>query len=201
MANVSRRSEENGTMSPAQRDPAGWDPFRLMRELLVWDPFRAAGAFSPSFEMTEREDAYELRADLPGLKEEDVEISLHGDRLTISGHREQEHTETRGQVHTSERSFGSFSRTFTLPAGADREQIDAEMENGVLNHTQGRTLANADTTLTLTRDTLNKIMLKETTLKDAVGSGAIKVQGNEAKLEELMSYLDNFEFWFPIVTP
>ena len=62
-------------------------------------------------------------------------------------------------------------------------------------------LANADTTLTLTRDTLNKIMLKQTTLKDAVGSGAIKVKGNEGKLEELMSYMDNFEFWFPIVTP
>lgn len=76
-----------------------------------------------------------------------------------------------------------------------------EMENGVLNHTQGRVLANADTTLTLTRDTLNKIMLKQTTLKDAVGSGAIKVKGNEGKLEELMSYMDNFEFWFPIVTP
>jgi alkyl sulfatase BDS1-like metallo-beta-lactamase superfamily hydrolase len=44
-------------------------------------------------------------------------------------------------------------------------------------------------------------MLKETTLQAAVGSGAIKVRGNEAKLEELMSYMDNFEFWFPIVTP
>jgi alkyl sulfatase BDS1-like metallo-beta-lactamase superfamily hydrolase len=82
-----------------------------------------------------------------------------------------------------------------------KKKYALEMENGVLNHTAGRTLKNADTSLTLTRDTLNKIMLKETTLKDAVGSGAIKVQGNEAKLEELMSYLDSFEFWFPIVTP
>ncbi len=82
-----------------------------------------------------------------------------------------------------------------------KKKYALEMENGVLNHTEGRTLNSADTSLTLTRDTLNKIMLKETTLKDAVGSGAIKVQGNEAKLEELMSYLDNFEFWFPIVTP
>lgn len=82
-----------------------------------------------------------------------------------------------------------------------KQKYALEMENGVLNHTQGRVLANADTSLTLTRDTINRIMLKQTTLKDAVGSGAIKVQGNEGKLEELMSYMDNFEFWFPIVTP
>jgi HSP20 family protein len=125
-------------MSPPQRDPALWNPFRMMRELLGWDPFRVpaggpwAGGFSPRFEMTENEDGFELRADLPGVKEEDIEISLHGDILTISGHREQEHTETRGQIHASERSFGSFSRSFTLPAGADREQIEAEIENGVL---------------------------------------------------------------------
>ena len=71
----------------------------------------------------------------------------------------------------------------------------------MLNHTEGRQLANADASVSLTRDTLNKVMLKETTLKDAMGSGAIKVKGNEAKLDELMSYMDNFDFWFNIVTP
>ena len=75
------------------------------------------------------------------------------------------------------------------------------MSNGVLNHTEGRVLKSPDASLTLTRDTLYKIMLKETTLKDAVGTGAIKVQGDEAKLEELVSYLDDFDFWFNIVTP
>lgn len=82
-----------------------------------------------------------------------------------------------------------------------KKKYALEMENGVLNHTEGRVLKNADTSLTLSRDTLNKIMLKETTLKDSVSSGSIKVQGNEGKLEELMSYLDSFDFWFPIVTP
>jgi len=62
-------------------------------------------------------------------------------------------------------------------------------------------LNNADTSLTLTRDTINKILLKETTLKDEVTSGAVKVQGDQGKLDELVSYLDNFDFWFPIVTP
>ena len=62
-------------------------------------------------------------------------------------------------------------------------------------------LKSPDTSLILTRDTLNKIMHKQTTLKDAMSSGKVKVQGNEGKLEVLMSYLDSFEFWFPIVTP
>ena len=138
MANLTHRNEENGKTSPTQRDPAVWDPFRLVREMLGWDPLRApavgpwTSGFAPSFEMTESEDAYELRADLPGVKEEDIEISLRGNQLTIAGHREKEHSETHAQVHTSERSFGSFSRSFTLPAGTDREHIDAELENGVL---------------------------------------------------------------------
>lgn len=142
MANLTRRNEENGEASPAQGDPAAWDPFRLMREMLRWDPFRGppavgpwTGGFAPSFEMTESEDAYVLKADLPGVKEEDVEISLTGNRLTISGHREQEHVEARGHTHTSERSFGRFTRTFTLPTGTDPEHIDAAMESGVLSLT------------------------------------------------------------------
>jgi HSP20 family protein len=141
MANLTRRNEENGQLSSAQREQTGWDPFRLMREMLGWDPFNVAavspwiGAFAPSFEMTEKEDAYVLRADLPGVKEEDVEIYLAGNRLTISGHREQERSEERGQTHTSERSFGSFTRSFTLPTGADPEHINAEIDNGVLSVT------------------------------------------------------------------
>ncbi|WP_323614489.1 alkyl sulfatase C-terminal domain-containing protein [Pseudomonas putida] len=48
---------------------------------------------------------------------------------------------------------------------------------------------------------MNKLVLKETTFKDAVGAGDVKVEGAEGKPEELMSYMDNFDFWFPIVTP
>jgi HSP20 family protein len=141
MANLVRRNEENGEGSAAQRDETAWDPFRLMREMIRWDPFRLpavgpwTGGFAPRFELTESGDAYVLRADLPGVKEEDVEIFLTGNRLTISGHREQEHGETRGHTHTSERSFGSFTRSFTLPTGTDPEHIDAEMDNGVLSLT------------------------------------------------------------------
>ncbi|MOA67969.1 hypothetical protein D3C78_1953730 [compost metagenome] len=75
------------------------------------------------------------------------------------------------------------------------------MVHGVLNHTQGMQAKDADAKVTLTRDTLNKIVLKETSLKDALAAGDIKVEGAQDKLDELVSYLDNFDFWFNIVTP
>ena len=82
-----------------------------------------------------------------------------------------------------------------------KQKYTLEMVNGVLNHTEGAQAKDADATITLTRDTLNKLMLKQTTLKDAEGSGELKVQGDQGKLDELMSYMDNFDFWFNIVTP
>lgn len=82
-----------------------------------------------------------------------------------------------------------------------KQKYSVEMENGVLNHTEGVAAKDADATISLTRDTLNKIVLKETTLKDALASGDIKEEGTKGKLEELVSYMDNFDFWFNIVTP
>lgn len=76
-----------------------------------------------------------------------------------------------------------------------------EMENGVLNHTKGVRDPQADATVTLSRGTLNKIILQEVKLDDAIQSKEVKVNGNADKLTELVSYLDNFEFWFNIVTP
>lgn len=76
-----------------------------------------------------------------------------------------------------------------------------ELENGVLNHTANMKGDKVDATVTLTRDTLNNIILQQTKLDDAIASGAVKVNGDQAKLHELVSYLDNFEFWFNIVTP
>lgn len=76
-----------------------------------------------------------------------------------------------------------------------------EMENGVLNHTKGVRDPQADATVTLSRGMLNKIILQEVKLDDAIQSKEVKVNGNADKLTELVSYLDNFEFWFNIVTP
>jgi alkyl sulfatase BDS1-like metallo-beta-lactamase superfamily hydrolase len=76
-----------------------------------------------------------------------------------------------------------------------------ELENGVLNHTADRQADDADATVTLTRVTLNDIILQETKLADALSVGDVKVSGDQTKLEELVSYLDTFQFWFNIVTP
>ncbi|MFO1152599.1 MAG: alkyl sulfatase dimerization domain-containing protein [Rhodospirillales bacterium] len=83
----------------------------------------------------------------------------------------------------------------------DAGKYVVEMENGVLNHTADRQADKADATVTLSRDTLNKIILKQTKLVDAVSSGDVKISGNKAKLDELVSNLDTFDFWFNIVTP
>jgi len=82
-----------------------------------------------------------------------------------------------------------------------KQEYVLEMVNSVLNHTEGMQAKDADATITLTRDTLDNLMLKQTTLKDAANSGELKIEGDESKLEELMSYMDNFDFWFNIVTP
>ena len=123
---------------------AEWDPFRAMRDLLRWDPFREMApafptaptwepaTFTPSFDVTENKDGYVFKADLPGIKTEDIEIATTGNRLQISGKRDYEHETKNDTVYTYERQYGSFSRTFTLPDGADLEHAKSELKDGVL---------------------------------------------------------------------
>jgi HSP20 family protein len=121
--------------------PAGaiWEPFRVMREVLHWDPLREvdatfgnSAAFAPSFDVKETKDAYVFRADLPGVKQEHLEISLTGNRLSVSGHREQDKRAESERYYAAERSYGSFSRSFTLPDGTDGDNVSADLKNGVL---------------------------------------------------------------------
>ncbi|MRS14919.1 MBL fold metallo-hydrolase [Enterobacteriaceae bacterium RIT691] len=76
-----------------------------------------------------------------------------------------------------------------------------ELENGVLNHSANTQAADADATISMSRDTLNRIILKQETVQNAKANGDMKITGNAAKLDEMMSYMDKFEFWFNIVTP
>ena len=136
MANLIRRNQSEAAPSSA----SVWDPFRAMRDVLRWDPFRELeaatggdyGLFAPSFDVKENKDGYVFRADLPGVREEDLDISLTGNRLTISGKREQEKHEQGDTYYASERSYGSFSRAFTLPDGTDGENVKADLKDGVL---------------------------------------------------------------------
>jgi alkyl sulfatase BDS1-like metallo-beta-lactamase superfamily hydrolase len=82
-----------------------------------------------------------------------------------------------------------------------KEKYMLEMVNGVLNHTPSYQANDADATLKLSRETLNKIVLKDATLESAITKGDVKITGSEKKLDEMLSYLDSFDFWFNIVTP
>ncbi len=76
-----------------------------------------------------------IRAELPGVKQDDVDITLHNNVLTISGERKAEQEEERGGYHVRERRYGTFSRSLALPEGLDESKIHARYENGVLEVT------------------------------------------------------------------
>lgn len=86
----------------------------------------------PAMDLVERDDAYVLRADLPGLTEEDVHIELEDSVLTVSGRRSLEQERKGEGYYRVERAFGEFSRSLTLPEGINPEAIRANFENGVL---------------------------------------------------------------------
>lgn len=118
-----------------------WDPMRAMREMLKWDPFREMApnlaafegtAFNPDFDVTENKDSFLFKADLPGMKKEDIEITTTGNRLQISGKRDNEQETKTDTVYTYERQYGSFVRSFTLPDGVDVEHAKSELKDGVL---------------------------------------------------------------------
>jgi HSP20 family protein len=87
---------------------------------------------APSLDLSETEDAIELRMDLPGIRPEEIQIELSGNRLSISGERKEEEEEKGRTYHRIERREGKFSRSIDLPCPVDEDQIDARYESGVL---------------------------------------------------------------------
>jgi HSP20 family protein len=88
--------------------------------------------WTPAMDLAETEDAFVLRADLPGVSQEDVQIELEDTVLTVSGERKSDH-EAKGEgFYRVERAFGAFSRSLTLPKGVDPEAIAAQFTDGVL---------------------------------------------------------------------
>lgn len=96
---------------------------------------------------------------------------------------------------------GTAEIVLNFDFGKSGGQYKVELGNGVLNHTAGTQADKADATINLSRDSLNKLILAQVTLDDAIKSGEIKIDGNADKLKELMNYLDKFKFWFNIVEP
>jgi len=146
--------EVKKTAAPAQA-PEAWRSFRTEMDRL-FDRFAGGfgfplltrmfdggnGAFETSFSMaapavdiTEDEAGYKLTAELPGMAEKDVEVSLTDDTLTIRGEKKQVTEKQDKNTYLSERSYGSFQRSFALPDSVDADKIGAEFAKGVLTIT------------------------------------------------------------------
>ena len=151
------------TTAPAPMPPAGadmWQSFRndmqrlfdqfwgrgfspLLPRVFDVEPMRrlwpSVGFASPAVDFAEDDKAYHITAELPGMSEKDIDVSLSGDTLTIKGEKRDEREEKAKNYYLSERSYGSFLRSFTLPDGIDRNKIDASFAAGVLTLTLPKT--------------------------------------------------------------
>lgn len=92
-------------------------------------------SFTPAVDVVEQDNAYQLRAEIPGIVPTDIDVQVENDVLTLKGERKYENQEERAGYRRVERSYGSFSRSFVLPKGTNVEAIEARAENGVLTVT------------------------------------------------------------------
>jgi len=124
-----------------------WDPFRdmvslreamdrLLEESVVrprdWLP-TAEGVGSLAVDVVETDEAVKVRASVPGVKPEDIDISVTGDVLSIKAEIQEETEEEKGTYHLRERRYGLFQRSIRLPAPVKADKAEADFENGVLN--------------------------------------------------------------------
>ena len=123
-----------------------WEPFRELEEMTqhfedtVGRPFLPAAwrrlpmemGWTPPIEMIEKEDKFIMKAELPGMKKEEIDISVVGDTLTIKGERKAETEVKEEDYYCCERCYGSFFRSITMPAAVDAKKIKATYEDGVL---------------------------------------------------------------------
>jgi HSP20 family protein len=131
--------------------PQGNDPFSLLQREVnrafdeVFRGFPAVGrgaalmgGFAPQLDVRETEQGLEIAAELPGMSEQDVDLRLEGDLLTLAGEKKDERTQEGGGLHLTERSFGRFQRSFRLPYRPDPNQVQAQFDKGVLRVTLPR---------------------------------------------------------------
>jgi HSP20 family protein len=127
-----------------------WSPFRALRELedemnrmfgLTRLPVREReewlleGIWSPRVDVMQTPDKIVVKADLPGVSKDDLKISIEDSHLTIKGERKKEEEVKEGEYHRVERVYGSFERTFELPATVEADKVEAAYKDGVLEVT------------------------------------------------------------------
>lgn len=109
-----------------------WDPFKEMDNLFnryFQRQNREASGWLPAVDIDEDEQAFHLAFEVPGIPKENIEVSVHQGMLTVSGERSREE---KGQNHRTERSYGKFSRSFSLPDNIDPGAIEARFDSGLL---------------------------------------------------------------------
>ncbi len=130
------RSSRGGTPAESSRDP-----FQALRQEIndLFSSFSSfpsrpwSGDMSPRLDVCETDQELDIDAELPGFDEKDVEVTLSGDTLTIRGERQNGQEDKGKNYHVSERRWGSFTRSITLPFDADPNDVDAKFEKGVLH--------------------------------------------------------------------
>jgi HSP20 family protein len=116
----------------------------LSRGLSSVEPFWRAGDLSavvPAIDIAEKENAFEVTAELPGMEEKDIELKLANGNMIISGNKKEETEEKKKDYYLSERRYGSFQRSFRLPEGVDASAVEAQFSKGVLKIHMPKTAA------------------------------------------------------------
>jgi HSP20 family protein len=150
---VPAKSEEKAVERAAT--PAVWRPLENLRRevdrifdefdrgiwrfptpsLFDFAPFARRGVVAPAVDLVERDSDYLFTAELPGMDEKDIELKVAHDVLTIKGEKKEEKEEKKKDYYLSERSYGAFQRSFSLPDDADADKIEASFKKGVLTIT------------------------------------------------------------------
>lgn len=137
-------------MNLTKWEPFKWDAFKELEDVsqrlnrLFGGPLARGDAgreqlkvtdWAPSVDITETDDAYTIKAEIPEVKKEDVKVTLEDGQLTIQGERKQEKEEKGKRFHRIERSYGSFMRSFDVPDNVEEGKVKADFKEGMLTLT------------------------------------------------------------------
>jgi HSP20 family protein len=129
----SLRQEIDRLFDDVTRGFAGLPSYRRLADFGPSWPWESTTSVAvPAVDVAEKEKEYQITAELPGLDESNVQVTLVDDVLTITGEKQEEKEEKDKNYHLSERRYGSFQRSFQLPPGIDQGKIEANFRNGVL---------------------------------------------------------------------
>lgn len=138
---ISRRSKESCGELKRRDDDFFSDMYASMnrafgdivKEFGGFDLSKKGFNFNPDFDIHETDHGYDIKAELSGMDEKDVEVTIEDNILRISGEKKDEKSEKKGKYHISERKFGTFERSLTLPGEVDSSKIKASFSKGVLS--------------------------------------------------------------------